>query len=125
MTFDLSGVVVSLASSLISIERPAADNFDSHGRGLPRTPYTTFTCHAVVYPGGRKLKREDAVGFSESEIIDILADASLMDRDLVVVPGYVGTYEVETVGGWQATGNFCAATARRRQAPFEPREAMP
>jgi hypothetical protein len=124
-TFDLSGVVLALSSDLVSIERPAADNFDSHGRSIPRTPYSTFTARCIVYPGGRKLKRDDSVGFSESEVLEVLSTDSLMVRDLLVVPGYLGVFEVEAIGGWQAAGSYCAATARRRQAPFEPREAMP
>lgn len=116
---DLSGVVACFADLTVSVIRPAADNFDVHGRPLPRTAESTFTAEVMPYPEARTLKRDDPAGFSPSDLVNYMSVTELRPRDLIQVPGETSRLEVEKVQDWSASG-FYVAQCRRAQTPFEP-----
>lgn len=110
--FDLSGVVLGLASGTYTVTRHVPAGFDSNtGKTLPGST-TQFSFTGSVQPlTGRELARlqelEDVRGavriFSPTEM-QIADQSTLQKADTLVYQGQ--TYEVDLVYDWNEHGNY-------------------
>jgi hypothetical protein len=120
--FDLSGVVLDLASGSYTVTRGSPTTGGTDGRAVVASP-STFSIKASVQPlNGRDLLRLPE-GERSTERVKVYSPTQLFTTgagqvaDLISVLGI--SYEVETAQVWGPNGNFWKMICRavRRSAP--------
>lgn len=108
--FDLSGVVLQLSNHTVTVQRFSADTYDTNGYAQPRAS-VAFTTRASVQPiSGKELERLPD-GTNTTAYVSIWTKVALQPRDRVFVPT-MGSFEVEHLDGWTASGNYTKAIAK-------------
>jgi hypothetical protein len=107
VNLDLSGVVVAMADTTLSVTRHVA-GWGSDGRATDTT--SSVSARALVAPS-RRTRLPELAGNAVGGRVDVYAATRLYEGDSFAWQG--GTYVVETVAGYESTGNFCVAVARR------------
>lgn len=109
--FNLSGVVLQLASHTVTVRRFSTDAYDANGYASARVS-TTFSAKASVQPiTGRELAHLPE-GSNATEFVSIWSNKTLQLRDRVTVPGR-GSFEVHHLDQWVDSGNYTKALARQ------------
>lgn len=107
MSIDLSGIVTSMADTSLTVTRHVA-GWGTDGR--PTDSTSAFAVVALVLPRrGRALM--DLQGDVAGGAVDVYSSTRLVVGDTFTY--YGAAYRVETVAGYEATGNFCVAVARK------------
>lgn len=118
--FNLSGIVLSLATETGTVTRYATDTYDVNGRAVPRAIGASLTCRLSVQPISGADRRLLPEGIDETEVVSLWSATSLVMRDRVVLER--GAYEVIHLDRWEGSGAYCKAIAKKLNAG-EPGEA--
>jgi len=109
--FDLNGIVNSISTQTFTVQRPLTDTYSSTGKANTRV-FTNFITKGSIQPlTGSDLTR-DTEGYDKDHVISIWSVAPLSLRDRVVING-LGSFEVEKLEDWAASGNYWKVIARR------------
>jgi hypothetical protein len=109
---DLSGVVLGFADTTVTVTR-SVSAWGADGR--PTTTTTTIGPFPALLTPRSSRSVNDVQGDRNSRQVDIYSATVLQVGDTFAHRGYV--YEVQSVGGFETTGNFCTSQATGVPAP--------
>jgi len=110
--FDLSHVVRSLASEVITVTRLTAGTYDADGRVVAKSAETIFDTWASVQPTSGTDLMKFPEGDDPSDFITVHSTQELRPQDEILTAR--GTYEVLKVRYWGDSGSWWKAVARKR-----------
>lgn len=110
--FDLSHVVRSLSSEVVTVTRLTAGTYDADGRSVAKSAETVFDIWASVQPTSGTDLMKFPEGEDPSDFITVHTTQEILPQDEILTAK--GTYEVYKVRHWGESGNWWKAVCRRR-----------